>query len=104
MPVATPDQYCKMLDRAFKVASPTRPVTSLTANAAIGCFADKSAMALFKFLLAAVSLCPVALKDTALGSISFAQHVHLVAEKYNILIALHTDHCHPKYLTKFRPL
>jgi fructose-bisphosphate aldolase class II len=36
-----------------------------------------------------------------MGAISIAQHVHLMAEKYNVLIALHTDHCHPQYVEKF---
>jgi fructose-bisphosphate aldolase class II len=37
----------------------------------------------------------------ALGAISLAQHVHLMAEKYNVLIALHTDHCHPEHVDSF---
>ena len=37
----------------------------------------------------------------ALGAISIAQHVHLVAEKYDITIALHTDHCHPNKVESF---
>ena len=43
----------------------------------------------------------LALKDEALGAISLAQHVHLMAEKYDIMIALHTDHCHPHKVEGF---
>ena len=39
--------------------------------------------------------------DMALGAISLAQHIHLVAERYDVLIALHTDHCHPQYVDSF---
>ena len=30
-----------------------------------------------------------------LGAVSLARHVHLVAERHGVLVALHTDHCHP---------
>jgi len=33
-----------------------------------------------------------------LGSISMAQHVHLMAEKYGVPVVLHTDHCAKKLL------
>jgi fructose-bisphosphate aldolase class II len=45
------------------------------------------------------------LKDAALGAISIANHVHLVAERYDINVALHTDHCQPKKVDSFlKPL
>jgi fructose-bisphosphate aldolase class II len=45
------------------------------------------------------------LKDAALGAISLANHVHLVADKYDINVALHTDHCAPGKVDSFiRPL
>jgi fructose-bisphosphate aldolase class II len=41
----------------------------------------------------------------ALGAVSLALHVHNVASRYNILVGLHTDHCHPSKLDKFvKPL
>jgi fructose-bisphosphate aldolase class II len=36
----------------------------------------------------------------ALGAISIAKHVHLVAERYPIYVALHTDHCQADKLDK----
>jgi fructose-bisphosphate aldolase class II len=39
--------------------------------------------------------------DMALGAISLASHIHLVAQRYDILIALHTDHCEIKNVPKF---
>src|SRR5207253_8411437 len=41
------------------------------------------------------------LKDSALGAISIAEHVHRVAERYPIYVALHTDHCLKDKLDKF---
>jgi fructose-bisphosphate aldolase class II len=44
-------------------------------------------------------------KNGALGAISLAQHLHLMAEQYPVQIALHTDHCQPKKVDSFlRPL
>jgi fructose-bisphosphate aldolase class II len=37
----------------------------------------------------------------ALGAISIAEHVHRVAERYPIFVALHTDHCQAKVLDKY---
>ena len=39
------------------------------------------------------------------GAIVLAEAVHRLAEKYDILVALHTDHCHPKNVEPFlKPL
>jgi len=40
-------------------------------------------------------------KDMALGAISIAEHVHRVAGRYPIFVALHTDHCQAKVLDKY---
>ena len=36
-----------------------------------------------------------------LGAISIAEHVHRVAERYPIYVALHTDHCLAKMLDRY---
>src|SRR5260370_21943197 len=41
------------------------------------------------------------IKDSALGAISIAEHVHRAAERYPIYVALHTDHCLKDKLDKF---
>jgi len=38
------------------------------------------------------------LEASVVGSISGAQHVHLMAEKYGVAVILHTDHCAKKLL------
>lgn len=46
-----------------------------------------------------------AVKDMALGAIVLAEAAHTLAERYDVLVALHTDHCHPKNVEKFlKPL
>jgi fructose-bisphosphate aldolase class II len=40
-------------------------------------------------------------KDMALGAISIAEHVHRVAERYPVYVALHTDHCQADKLDQY---
>lgn len=105
MPVATPEQYKKMLSSAKKngYAYPAINVTSMsTANAALKAFADKKSDGIIQVSTGGGKFASGAgVGDMALGAISIAQHVHLMAEKYNVLIALHTDHCHPQYVESF---
>ena len=42
-----------------------------------------------------------AVKDMALGAISIAEHVHRLAERYQIYVALHTDHCQANILDSY---
>jgi len=104
MPVASPEQYKKMLESAKKngYAYPAINVTSMsTANAALKAFADKKSDGIIQVSTGGGKFASGAASDMALGAISIANHVHLVAKKYNILVALHTDHCHPEHLEKF---
>ncbi len=105
MPVATPKQYKQMLERAKSggYAYPAINVTSMsTANAALKAFADKKSDGIIQVSTGGGKFASGAgVNDMAMGAISIAQHVHLMAEKYNVLIALHTDHCHPQYVESF---
>jgi fructose-bisphosphate aldolase class II len=43
--------------------------------------------------------------DAAFGSIVLAEAIHRLAEKHDVLVALHTDHCHPGKVEGFlKPL
>ncbi len=105
MPVANYEQYCQMLDKAQKggFAYPAINVTSTsTANAAIKAFADMKSDGIIQVSTGGGKFASgQGVDDMVLGSISLAQHVHLVAQKHNVLIALHTDHCHPKFVDSF---
>jgi fructose-bisphosphate aldolase, class II len=109
MPVASYEQYCQMLDRAKKenFAFPAINVTSTsTANAAIKAFADMKSDGMIQVSTGGGKFASgQGVNDMVVGAISLAQHVHLVAEHYDVCIALHTDHCHPQYVESFlRPL
>jgi fructose-bisphosphate aldolase class II len=94
-----------MLERAKTTgfAYPAINVTSTsTANAAIKAFADKKCDGIIQVSTGGGEFASgQGIKNKAIGAISLAQHVHLVAKEYDILIALHTDHCHPQYVDSF---
>ena len=47
----------------------------------------------------------LSIKDMAVGAIGLAEYIHYIADKYEITVALHTDHCHPNKVENFlKPL
>lgn len=109
MPVVDYKKYCAMLDNAKKnkFAYPAINVTSeATANAVLAALAETKSDGIIQVSTGGGEFASgTAVKDAALGAISIAQHVHLVAERYDINVALHTDHCPAKKLDSFvRPL
>lgn len=109
MPVATPKQFAAMLDAAQKggYAYPAINVTSLpTINGALKAFAESKSDGIIQVSTGGGEFASgTGVKDMALGAIVLAEAVHILAERYNILVALHTDHCHPKNVEKFlKPL
>ena len=105
MPVADYKTYCKMLDRARdkKFAYPAINVTSLTtANAVLKGLAESRSDGLVQVSTGGGAFASgSAVKDMALGAISIAEHVHRAAERYDIYVALHTDHCPADKLDSF---
>ncbi|MGK0289441.1 MAG: fructose-bisphosphate aldolase class II [bacterium] len=97
MPVVNFENYCKMLDNAKKnkFAYPAINVSSTaTANAALKGLAEAKSDGIIQVSTGGGQFASgTDVADMALGAISLAQHVHLVAERYDINIALHTDHC-----------
>lgn len=109
MPVVNYEKYCEMLDNAKKnkFAYPAINVTSaVTANACLEAFAETNSDGIIQVSTGGGQFASgMMLKDMALGAQSIAQHVHLVAEKYSINVALHTDHCQASKVDTFiRPL
>lgn len=109
MPVVDYKKYCQMLDNAKKnkFAYPAINVTSeVSANAVLEALAESKSDGIIQVSTGGGEFASgQMIKDAALGAISIAQHVHLVAEKYDINVALHTDHCSPKKVDSFiRPL
>ncbi|MFH1066921.1 MAG: class II fructose-bisphosphate aldolase [bacterium] len=109
MPIATPQQYAAMLDAAQKggYAYPAINVSSITTiNAALKAFADAKSDGIIQFSTGAGEFASgIGVKDMAFGAIVLAEATHRLAEKHNVLIAIHTDHCQPKKTDSFlKPL
>ena len=109
MPVATPKQYGAMLDAAQKgnYAYPAVNVTSITTiNAALKAFADSKSDGIIQVSTGGGQFASgLNVADAAFGAIVLAEATHILAEKYDVLVALHTDHCHPEKVEGFlKPL
>ena len=109
MPVATPEQYRAMLDAAQQggYAYPAINVTSLpTINGALRAFAEAKSDGIIQVSTGGGQFASgTKVADAAFGAIVLAETVHRLAEKYDVLIALHTDHCHPEKVEGFlKPL
>src|SRR5215208_5159642 len=105
MPVPDFKTYCAILDSAHagRFALPAVNVTSLsTANAVLRGLAESKADGIIQISTGGGAVASgTSVKDSALGAISIAEHVHRVADRYPIYVALHTDHCLKDKLDKF---
>src|SRR5688572_12177050 len=109
MPIASPEVYAEMLDRAKSgaFAYPAINVTSSqTLNAALRGFADAESDGIIQVSTGGAEyLSGPTVKDMVTGSVAFAAYAAEVAKKYPVNIALHTDHCPEDKLDGFvRPL
>ncbi len=109
MPIATPEVYREMLDRAKAgaFAYPAINVTSSqTLNAALRGFAEAESDGIIQISTGGAEyLSGPTVKDMVTGAVAFAAFAHEVAKKYPVNIALHTDHCPKEKLDTFvRPL
>lgn len=109
MPIATPEQYAAMIDTAQKggYAYPAINVTSLTTiNGALKAFSESKSDGIIQVSTGGGEFASgTSVKDAAFGAIILAEACHLLAEKHDVLIALHTDHCHPEKVESFlKPL
>lgn len=109
MPIATPEVYNEMLDRAKagKFAYPAINVTSSqTLHAALRGFAEAESDGIVQITTGGAEFAGGQYsKDMVTGALALAEFAHIVAEKYPVTIALHTDHCPKDKLDGFvRPL
>jgi len=105
MPVVNPAQYVKLLEKAKqeKFALPAFNVTSTeTANAVLLGLKTAGADGIIQVSTGGAEfMSGLGVKDMAKGAIALANYVHYMAQHYEVNVALHTDHCHPKYLEGF---
>ncbi|MFE5700390.1 class II fructose-bisphosphate aldolase [Rhodococcus koreensis] len=109
MPIATPAAYADMLDRAknHAFAFPAiNCVGSESINAAIKGFADAGSDGIIQFSTGGAEFgSGLGIKDMVTGAVALAEFAHIVAAKYDVTIALHTDHCPKDKLDSYvRPL
>ncbi|MFD1045824.1 class II fructose-bisphosphate aldolase, partial [Kibdelosporangium lantanae] len=109
MPIATPEVYAEMLDKAKnnEFAYPAINVTSSeTLNAALRGFAEAQSDGIVQVSTGGAEfLSGTKVKDMVTGASALAEYAHVVADKYPVNIALHTDHCPKDKLDGFvRPL
>jgi len=109
MPIATPEIYAEMLGRAkeHSFAFPAINCTSSeSVNAAIKGFADAGSDGIIQFSTGGAEFASgLGVKDMVTGAVALAEFAHVIAQKYSITVALHTDHCPKDKLdTYVRPL
>src|ERR1041384_5464504 len=109
MPIATREDYARMLDTAKQqgFAFPAINVSSTqTLNAALKGFADAGSDGIVQISTGGAEyLSGQAVKDMVTGASALAEFAHVVADKYPVHVALHTDHCPKDKLDGFvRPL
>jgi fructose-bisphosphate aldolase class II len=109
MPIASPEVYREMLDRA-KAGAFAYPAINCTSSqsvvAALRGFAEAGSDGIVQFSWGGAEFASgQRAKDMVTGAVALAEFAHVVAAKYDVNIALHTDHCPVDKLDGFmRPL
>ncbi|MDO5035221.1 MAG: class II fructose-bisphosphate aldolase [Actinomycetaceae bacterium] len=97
MPIATPEVYNEMLDRAKegRFAYPAINVTSSqTLTAAIRGFAEAESDGIIQVSVGGAEYWSGStVKDRVAGSLAMAAYAREIAKNYDVTVALHTDHC-----------
>jgi fructose-bisphosphate aldolase class II len=109
MPIASPEVYSEMITRAKQgqFAYPAINLTgSETLNAALRGLAEAESDGIIQVSTGGAEfLSGTRVKDMVTGAVAFAEFAHVVAAKYPVNVALHTDHCPKGKLDSFvRPL
>ena len=109
MPIASPEIYAEMLNRAKKgaFAYPAINVSSSqTIIAAIRGFAEAESDGIIQFSWGGAEYASGStVKNMVDGAVALAEFAHVVAKNYNVNIAIHTDHCPKEKLDGYmRPL
>jgi fructose-bisphosphate aldolase class II len=109
MPIATPEVYAEMLDKAKRerFAYPAINVTSSqTLNAALRGFTEAESDGIVQVSTGGAEyLSGPSVKNMVSGAVAFAAYAESVAKNYPVNVALHTDHCPQDKLDGFvRPL
>ena len=97
MPIATPDQYAEMLNKAKSkgFAYPAFNVSSSQSiNAVLQGLTEAGSDGIIQVTTGGADyFAGHTVKNRAAGALAFAKFAHVVAENYPVTVALHTDHC-----------
>ncbi|WOF24388.1 class II fructose-bisphosphate aldolase [Microbacterium betulae] len=97
MPVATPDQYAEMFDRAKAggFAYPAFNVSSSqTINAVLQGLTEAGSDGILQVTTGGADyFAGHTVKGRATGALAMARYVHEVAKNYPVTVGVHTDHC-----------
>jgi fructose-bisphosphate aldolase class II len=97
MPIATPEVYAQLIDRAKagRFAYPAVNVTSSqTITAALQGFAAAESDGIIQVSVGGAEYASGStIKDRVAGSLALAAYAREVAKNYPVTVALHTDHC-----------
>ena len=109
MPIATPEVYAEMLNRARdgKFAYPAINVTSSqTITAALQGFAEAESDGIIQISVGGAEYgSGSTIKNRVTGSLALAAYAYEVAKNYGSTVALHTDHCAKQNIDSWvRPL
>jgi fructose-bisphosphate aldolase class II len=105
MPIATPDQYAEMLNKAKAkgFAYPAFNVSSSqTINAVFQGLTEAGSDGIIQVTTGGADyFAGHTVKNRASGALAFARFAHSIADNYPITVALHTDHCPQNALDDF---
>ena len=105
MPIATPEVYAEMLDKA-KAGGYAYPAINITSSqtviAAIQGFAEAGSDGIIQVSTGGAEYASGStVKDMVAGAVALAEFAHVVAKNYPVNIGLHTDHCQKEKLDKY---
>ena len=105
MPIASPEVYAQMLDRA-KAGQFAYPAINCTSSqtivAAIRGFAEAESDGIVQVSWGGAEFASgQTVKDMVAGAAALAEFAHSIAKHYSVNIALHTDHCPKEQLPGF---
>ena len=109
MPIATPEIYAEMLDRAKAKAFAYPAINVSSSQTLIGAirgFAEAKSDGIVQISWGGAEyLSGSTVKNMVDGAVALAEYAHVVAKNYNVNIGIHTDHCPAEKLDGFmRPL
>jgi fructose-bisphosphate aldolase class II len=109
MPIASPEVYAEMLQKAKQGAFAYPAInisSSQTLNAALQGFAEAGSDGIIQVSTGGGEYASgPTIKNMVTGAVALAQYAHEVAKNYPINVAVHTDHCPKEKLDGFvRPL